>query len=74
MTHELPNGWTEASKDGIATNADPDLGGIIDSNIVSGEWFVIFNSDHIADIDGLPSKAAALVAHAAAIRETYVLA
>ncbi len=73
MATTLTNGWTEAYAGGIATNNDPDLGGIIDSAIVSGEWFVIFNSDHIAPIEGLPNRDAAFAAHAAAIAATYVL-
>ncbi len=63
--NEIPNG--------IASNNDPKLGGIIDNEIVSGLWFVIFNDDDIATIDGLPSRDAAFVAHAAAINAKYWL-
>lgn len=70
----LPTGWTESAPGRIATNRDPVLGGIIDNEIVSGRWFVIFNSDHIAPIDDLPNREAAFAAHSAAIEATYVLA
>lgn len=70
----LANGWNEAYAGGIATNNDPELGGIIDKTIATGEWFVIFNSNHIANIEGLPSRDAAFVAHASAIEATYILA
>jgi hypothetical protein len=58
----------------IMTNTDPQLGGIIDCAIVSGQWFVIFNSDKIDAIEGLSSREAAIAAHDAAVRGTYWLA
>lgn len=73
MANKLNNGWVEAYEGGIATNNDPVLGGIVDKAIASGEWFVIFNSDHIAPIDGLPSREAAFEAHQRAIEATYYL-
>jgi hypothetical protein len=65
--------WTQVAN-GIATNNDPILGGIIDQNIVSGKWFVIFNSDEIEAIEGIDARAEAFAAHAAAIEATYALA
>lgn len=37
-------GWTESRPGGLACNPSK-AGGIIDSEIVSGEWFVIFNDE-----------------------------
>ena len=56
----------------IATNIDPDLGGIIDCTIATGEWFVIFNAD-IPAIEGIATRDEAFAAHAAAIAEKFVL-
>lgn len=70
----LPNGWTESSKGRIATNVDPVLGGIVDQAIASGEWFVIFNSDHIAPLNGFKSRDDAFAAHAETIGKTFLLA
>lgn len=74
MTNNLPHGWTESRPGALACNADPELGGIIDRTIKTGEWFVIFNSDHIATIDGLPTREAAFEAYSKAINKTYWLA
>lgn len=70
---KLPNGWTEASANGLACSNDPHLGGIIDCTIATKEWFVIFNSDKIESIGGLPSRDAAFEAYDAAINETFWL-
>lgn len=64
---QLPEGWTEVSPGGMATNRDPLKGGIIDKAVVSGEWFVIFERDGIAELDGFASRAEAFAAHAAAL-------
>jgi len=40
----ISTGWTESPSGKLLCSADIS-GGIIDSNIVSGEWFVIFNDD-----------------------------
>ena len=63
--------WNEGET--IATNTDPQLGGIIDQAIVSGEWFIIFNSDQIDMIDGLESREAAYEEHDRAVRAMYCL-
>lgn len=65
--------WNEGAS-GIATSTDPQLGGIIDKAIVSGEWFVIFNSDQLESLEGFKTRAEAFAAHEAAIRATYWLA
>ena len=53
---ELPEGWTEASPAGMATNPDPQNGGIIDRTIATNEWFIVFNRDNLATIEGLVSR------------------
>jgi hypothetical protein len=67
----LPEGWTEAYPGGIATNRDPDLGGIVDRTVASemgegmpGGWFVIFHRDGIEPIEDLPSREEAFEAFA----------
>lgn len=72
MTNALIN-WN-AGPGTIMTNTDPHLGGIIDRAIVSKKWFVIFNSDEIAPVEELESREAAIAAHEAAVRNTYLLA
>lgn len=53
-------GWTESRENGLLCN--PNLaGGIIDSEIVSGEWFVIFN-DSRHTLGGYDSRDAAIEA------------
>lgn len=56
--------WNHLSENGMATNRDPLTGGIIDSAIVSGEWFIIFNHPDLEAIEGLKSKAEAFEVHA----------
>lgn len=68
----LPAGWTEVSPGGMATNTDPVRGGIVDSEIVSGKWFAIFNDDTIPMIEGMSSRAEAFAAHGAALARIAV--
>jgi len=58
----LPDGWTESAPGGLITNTDPVKGGIIDSEIVSGKWFVIPNSDAIQQLNGFDTRDDALAA------------
>lgn len=58
----LPEGWTEATPGGMATNRDPIKGGIVDNEIVSGKWFAIFNRSDIAPFDGFATRAEAFAA------------
>lgn len=65
----LPYGWTSPGSN-LATNPDPFLGGIIDTN-ASGQWFVIFNAD-IEMIDkGLTSRKEAFEAFEKAIEARH---
>jgi hypothetical protein len=59
---ELPKGWTELETGGLATNQDPISGGIVDSEIKSGKWFVIPNNDNIGKLTGFATRAEALEA------------
>ncbi|MWL91755.1 MULTISPECIES: hypothetical protein [Cupriavidus] len=59
---KLPEGWTEASPGGLATNPDPLTGGIIDRAIVDGTWFVVFHHDDLKLLEGLPSRESAFEA------------
>lgn len=65
--------WNHLSEHGMATSTDPVFGGIIDKAIVSGEWFVIFNSEEIETLEGFKTKQEAMAAHKAAIEATYWL-
>lgn len=67
MPHSLPEGWTEAYPGGMATNRDPVKGGIIDNEIVSGLWFVIFNVEYLPILDGFASRGEAFRAYEQAI-------
>lgn len=67
MSDNLPEGWTEAYPGGMATNRDPVKGGIIDSEIVSGLWFVIFHRDDLPLLDGFNSRDEAFCAYEQAI-------
>lgn len=73
MANELPAGWTQVNSNSIATSNDPELGGIIDKAIVSGKWFVIFNSDRIDALEGFETRDAAFAAHNEAINHAYWL-
>lgn len=64
---QLPEGWTESTPGGMATNRDPMNGGIIDKVMLMDEWFVIFERDGIDQIGGLSSRAEAFAAHAKAL-------
>lgn len=68
----LPDGWTEAFSNGMATNTDSVRGGIVDTEIVSGKWFVIFNNDVIPMIEGLNSRTEAFNAFGAALARATV--
>ncbi|WP_425953102.1 hypothetical protein [Ralstonia pseudosolanacearum] len=66
--HEvLPANWTEATPGGMATNPDPMLGGIVDREIVSGKWFVVFNRDDLDLLDGFATRQSAFEAFARTI-------
>lgn len=57
----LPAGWTETTPGGMATNLDPVHGGIVDANIVSGQWFFVPNRDGIDASEAVyPTRTAAL--------------
>lgn len=60
----LPRGWAASAEnpDGIVTNPHPQEGGVVDQNIVNGQWFVIFNHDDLAAIDGFATRSEALEA------------
>lgn len=47
---------------GILCNGDPLSGGIIDSEILSGKWFVIFNREGLQSISGIESREEAVSA------------
>lgn len=64
---DLPAGWTEASPGGIATNKDPESGGIVDKEIASGKWFAVANKEGIDTLQGFDTRADAFAALAAAI-------
>ncbi|WP_249204635.1 hypothetical protein [Burkholderia cenocepacia] len=68
----LPDGWTEAYPGGIATNRDPQVGGIVDSEIGSGLWFAIPNRDDIPDLQGFATRQHAFEALQDAIRTATV--
>jgi hypothetical protein len=63
MPDTLPDGWTEAFPGGMATNKDPILGGIVDDELFSGLWFVIFNHEDLEPLDGFSSRQEAFTAH-----------
>lgn len=67
MSDNLPEGWTEAFPGGMATNTDPVKGGIIDNNYLSGEWFVIFECEHLPMLGGFSSRGEAFRAYEQAI-------
>lgn len=59
-------GWSESRPGGLLCNPHAG-GGIIDSEIVSGEWFVIFNDGRVA-VEGYDSREDAVEAYAIASR------
>lgn len=64
--------WNHLNTNGIATNNDPHFGGIIDSAIVSGKWFVIPNSDLIPIAEDFNTKQEAMDYLEAKIKEVYI--
>lgn len=62
------NKWNHLSENGMATNAHPTLGGIIDRNPVFG-WFIIFNDDRFPVVEGIATKAEAFEIFNKAIAE-----
>lgn len=73
MNANAPQGWA-SNGNGIACNPDPVLGGIIDSNMTDGSWFVIFHDREIEDIEGLDSREEAFRRHREAIESKYLTA
>lgn len=63
----LPPGWTEATPGGLATNTDPVSGGIVDTEIASGKWFVIPEDSSLGKLEGFDSRAEAFKALADAV-------
>ncbi|MFG1187945.1 hypothetical protein [Xanthobacter aminoxidans] len=59
--------WTESYSGGMLSNPDPLFGGIVDSAIVTGEWFIIFNAPSLKALDGFPTREKAAEAFAASI-------
>ncbi len=53
------DGWKHLAENAMATNADPIVGGIVDSVIASGKWFVIPNNNALLPGDDFPTKEAA---------------
>lgn len=68
MPGALPAGWTESTPGGMAASADPINGGIVDTAMVSGEWFVIFNREDVAPLEGFATREAAFAAFAARLK------
>lgn len=58
----MPAGWTEATPGGMATNPDPVNGGIVDTAIVTGEWFAIANREVAEPLEGFATRAEAFAA------------
>lgn len=67
----LPPDWSEVRPGGMATNPDPQFGGIIDSAIVSGLWFAIFHDDALPVLDGFSTRAEAIEAFKAALLKRH---
>lgn len=61
---DICSGWNEVNSRGMICSADP-LGGIIDDEILTGKWFVIFNDDRQI-ITGLGSRDEAIQAFVSA--------
>lgn len=59
----MKNEWNHLAPNRIATNPHPEFGGIIDSCIADGLWFVIFNNDAIPNADGFKTKEEAFNYH-----------
>jgi hypothetical protein len=56
---DLPQGWAAAGK-GIATNNDPQTGGIVDKAIASGKWFAIPNKEGLPQLEGFDTRKQAI--------------
>ena len=52
----LDEGWTESLPGGLICSADPFMGGIIDQNIPTGTWFVIFNDSRFEIAEGFATR------------------
>lgn len=65
VLNTIVTGWSESRPGGLLCNPAPE-GGIIDSAIVSGEWFVIFNDDRPA-LEGYETREDAIEAFAATV-------
>ena len=53
---EIPVGWSESTTGGMATNQDPQAGGIVDI-AANGEWFFVANAPDIDTQEGFGSRA-----------------
>lgn len=62
-------GWTESTVGGLICNPSI-FGGIIDSEIVSGEWFIIFNDDREV-LEGFETREDAIEAFSSSQIEHY---
>ena len=69
----LPEGWEEGYPGGIATNRDPERGGIVDKQIVSGEWFVVPENEALfqkhPSMEGFATRKEAFDALEAALKD-----
>lgn len=59
---QLPEGWSEATYCGMAACRDPQNGGIVDREIVSGDSFAISNRPGVGPFTGFSSRPAAFEA------------
>lgn len=62
----LPEGWIESTPGGMATNGDPEAGGILDRSMVSGKWFAVSNKEGVGTLEGFDTRSEALAALIAA--------
>ena len=63
-------GWSESFTGGMLVNSNPENGGIIDNEIVTGKWFVVFN-DGRDSLTGYNTRAEAVDAFVFAITKGY---
>lgn len=47
ISEVTPGGWTKSPSGKMMTNPDRKIGGIIDTNMVSGKWFFVPNNDNL---------------------------
>lgn len=52
----IPLGWSESTAGGMATNPDPQTGGIVDV-AANGEWFFVANAPDVNTQEGFGSRA-----------------